>query len=139
MFLVTAIKGDRQMSAMKKLRSLLDQGSYVFRDSTPGRKSLRPGDGICFYEARVGVIAEAVVASGAERREHLFNPDPDRYPWAFQVRKVRYFAEPIRVTSELRKRLDGYKGRNVDHQWGWYFQGTHIVTAHDFKILVGRG
>jgi len=139
-FLVTAIKGDRQTSAMMKLKSLLDEGWYVFRGGTPGRKHLQAGDGICFYEAGVGVIAEAVAASAAEHHHELpFNPDPERYPWAFQVRKVRYFREPIRVTPELRERLEGYKGKNVDYQWGWYFQGTHVISEHDFKILVGRG
>jgi hypothetical protein len=45
----------------------------------------------------------------------------------------------MKITSELRSRLEGYNGKDVDYQWGWFFQGTHIITEHDFKILVGRG
>lgn len=69
---------------------------------------LKPGDRLCFYQADVGVIAEATVASVPERKFIKFNPDLERYPWAFQVTKVRYF-EPIVIDMALRSRLDAYK------------------------------
>jgi hypothetical protein len=140
LFLLTSVGDEQDLPADKKLRTLLDSGWYVFGESTPGRRRLKPGDRICFYRRKVGIVAEAIVASVPELKDDLlYNPDPEKYPWAFRVHRTRYFFDkPIVTDAAFRSRLDAYKGRNVDVQWGWFFQGTSIVTEHDFKLLVGR-
>jgi hypothetical protein len=61
LYLLTAVSDDEAASAQDTIRRLLDNCWYVFGDRTPGRKDLKPGDHICFYEAGVGVVAEAEV------------------------------------------------------------------------------
>ena len=122
-----------------KLRGLLDHGWYVFRSATPGRRLLSPGDRLCFYQRRVGVVAQATAASAATLRHVPGNPDPQRYPYAFEVRGVRYFfKKPVVLDSDLRAQLDAYKGRDPLQPWAWFVQGTHIISDHDFKVLTGR-
>jgi hypothetical protein len=62
----------------------LDQNVYVFGDRTPGRKSLKAGDRISFYQTQAGVVVEATVASTPERKAVKFAKDPERFPWAFR-------------------------------------------------------
>jgi hypothetical protein len=62
------VRDEPEMSAEATIRGLAEAGWYVFGESTPGRKRLKPGDRICFYESGVGVVAEAEVASRPERQ-----------------------------------------------------------------------
>jgi hypothetical protein len=137
---MTSVKDEPGSRAKVKIRGLLDRGWYVFRSGTPGRTLLREGDRLCFYEAGVGVIAEATVASKPELRYVPFNPDPERYPWAFKIKNVRYFFDnPVVLRdAELRSRLRAFKGKDANGPWAWFVQGTHLVSEHDFKILVRR-
>jgi hypothetical protein len=118
---------------------LLRSGWYVFGNSTPGRKLLKPGHQICFYESGVGVVADAEVASSPEQK-----PPPvkglvknlDRFPWAFRVKNPRfYFDDPNPVDAELRAQLDAFAGRDLQKSWAWFVQGTHQVTGHDYALL----
>jgi hypothetical protein len=65
---LTAVSDDQQTSAQEAIRTLLGAGWYVYGERTPGRKRLQVGDGLCFYESGVGVVAAADVASVPERR-----------------------------------------------------------------------
>jgi len=140
--LLTPVRDEEDWTARDTIRLLLNAGWYVFGESTPGRKRLKPGDRICFYETGVGVVAEAVVASHPERRppaiKHAFKT-PEKFPWSFKVTDVRFFFEtPVAIDVDRRAKLDAFVGRDPTRPWSWFVQGTRIVTEHDFEILVGR-
>lgn len=136
MFLLTPVAAENGVSAEETIRSLLEQGVYVFGDRTPGRKDLKSGDQIAFYESGNGVVASAEVASIAQKREVKFAKNPDRFPWAFDVRKVRYFFDqPVTIDAALRSQLEAFSGRDPEGAWGWFVQSTRKVGAHDFDIL----
>jgi hypothetical protein len=110
----------------------------VFRTTTTGRKDLKPGDRICFYETGVGVVAEAEVDSHPEEKIIPYVRDPEKFPWAFQVKNARYFFDqPVVIDAALRSHLDAFKGRDPEGPWGWMVQGTRKVTEHDFHVLTG--
>jgi hypothetical protein len=97
---------------------------------------LREGDGICFYHSRIGVVADAEIASAATKGSVKYTKDPDRYPWVFAVSNVHYYLDnPVVIDPEFRSRLDGFKGKDPARNWSWFVQGTGYVTAHDFGLL----
>jgi hypothetical protein len=68
-----------------------------------------------------------------------FVRDAERFPWAFGVKDVRYFFDkPVVIDAALRSRLDAFRGRDPNKAWAWLVQGTKVVTAHDFRVLIGR-
>lgn len=91
MYLLTPVTSEAGASADDTIRSLLDQGIYVFGDRTTRRSRLKPGDKIAFYESGKGVVAAAEAASRPERKTVTFAKPTDRYPWAFSVTNVQYF------------------------------------------------
>jgi hypothetical protein len=135
--LITPVSDDEQSTAEEVIHTLLDHGWYVFGDKTPGRKKLKPGDQLCFYRTGTGVVAKATVASIPEKRLIKGVRDPERFPWAFRVNKVRYFDKPQVIDASLRSRLEAFKGRDPNHPWAWFVQATLVVTQHDFDVLVG--
>jgi hypothetical protein len=123
-------------SAQRRLKTLLDLGWYLFAENTPGRKRMKPGDRLCFYLKRVGVVAETELDLPArfvtpELREFI----RARFNCPFRLRASRtFFENPIVLDLELRSRLDGLKGRNLA-KWQWFVQMTHKVSARDFALL----
>jgi hypothetical protein len=139
LFLLTPVADEPEVTAEEAMRSLLDQGWYVFGERTPGRKRLKRGDRICFYNTGIGVVAEATVDSKPEKKPIKFVRDPSRFPWAFHVKDVRYFFDkPVVIDATLRSHLEAFKGREPDKSWAWFVQGTHYLTEYDYKILVGH-
>lgn len=139
LYLMTPVADEPDAPAEQVIRSLLDQKVYVFGDRTPGRKSLKSGDRICFYQTQVGVVAEATVGSQPEKKRITFAKDPDRFPWAFRVKDVRYFFDhPVVIDGPLRSRLEAFRERDPDKAWAWFVQATRVLSQHDFDVLVGR-
>ncbi len=140
--LLTPVRDDQDRTARDIICDLLGSGWYVFGESTTGRKRLKPGDRICFYETGVGIVAEATVASHPERKPPATKVaviNKERFPWSFRVRDVRFFFEsPIVIDSDLRAKLVAFRNRNPESPWSWFVQSTRIVTEHDFEILVGK-
>jgi hypothetical protein len=136
LYLMTPVKDEPDAPVEETLHSLLDQGLYVFGDRTAGRAVLREGDRICFYHSGVGVVAHAEIASGATKRSVKFVKDGERYPWAFEVRDVRYYLDsPVVVDVGLRAQLDAFEKNNPAGNWSFFVQGTRYLTAHDFALL----
>lgn len=138
-YLITPVSDDAEIPAPSIIGGLLDAGWYVFGEHTSGRKDLKPGDHICFYQSTVGVVAECEVASVAERlpvpQPGLVH-DPERFPWRFRVRNPRYFFNsPTVIDAELRASLDAFKGRDLSKSWAWFVQGTRKINRHDFEVL----
>jgi hypothetical protein len=138
-YILTPLRDDETGTARDALQRLLGSGWYVFGERTPTRKALTEGDHLCFYEVKVGVVAEAVVASAPERRALPQARSPERFPWAFRVRDVRFFFDaPVAVDTNLRSQLDAFRNRDPHGPWAWFVQGTHTVTPHDFALLTGQ-
>jgi hypothetical protein len=139
LLLMTPVSDDEDASADDTIRTILKEGWYVFGDRTPGRKRLGVGDRLCFYRSGGGVVAEATVASAPEHKALTIVRHPEKYPWAFRVKDVRFFFEkPVVIDAGLRSRLDAFHGRDPNKAWAWFVQATRIVSGHDFEILVGR-
>jgi hypothetical protein len=136
---VTAVSDDQHTSAQEAIRTLLSAGWYVYGERTPGRKRLQVGDGLCFYESGVGIVATAEAASVPERKPLSIIRDAERYPWAFHVTNVRYFFDaPVVIDAPLRAQLDAFQGREPSQSWAWFVQATHAVTEHDFRLLTAQ-
>lgn len=137
--LLTPVSDDEFATAESTIRTLLGAGWYVFGDRTPGRKSLKPGDRLCFYQSGVGIVAEAEVESSPERKPLKEARKGDKFPWRFRVTKQRYFFDkPIVLNANLRGELEAFAGKNPASPWAWFVQGTHLVTEHDFQALIGQ-
>jgi len=136
-YMITPTKSDEYASAQDIINSLVvEQRSYAFGDRTPGRRDLKPGDWICFYATTVGVVAHAKVASVPDKKQHPGVHRPEEYPWVFSLSDVEtYPDDPVVIDSELRSKLDAFKGRAAEKRWAWFVQATRRVTEHDFYIL----
>lgn len=138
LYLLTPVASEPDRPAEQIIRTLLDQGVYVFGERTPGRKRLKPGDMLAFYETGKGVVATAEVASTPERKQIPGVNESERFPWAFKVKNVNYFFDaPVVIDATLRARLNKFRDRDPQSPWAWFVQGTKIVDAHDFALLTG--
>jgi len=112
---------------------------YAYGDRTPGRKTLKPGDWLCFYASGIGVVAHAQVASHPEHKPSKVINDPKRYPWTFRLQRPSLYLErPIVIAAALRGRLDAFKGRDPKASWSWLVQGTRQLNQHDFLVVTGQ-
>lgn len=141
-YLITPVSNEGGIPAKETIAALLNAGWYVFGEKTPGRKQLKLGDRICFYESGVGVVAEAEVASPPERKPPMAKgiaKNLDKFPWSFRLINARFFFdEPKVINADLRSRLDAFAKRDPSQPWSWFVQGTRIVTEHDFAVLIGK-
>lgn len=142
-FLMTPVSDEGDVTAKATITALLNAGWYVFADKTPGRKRLKPGDRICFYESGVGVVAEAEVASVPEEKPPSVKgivKNLDKFRWSFRLTNTRFFFDgPVAIDADLRSRLDAFTARDSTQSWSWFVQGTRVVNEHDFVVLTGKG
>lgn len=139
LYLMTPVRDGEDQTGEQVIRKLLEDGWYVFGETTPFRSHLKPGDHLCFYWSTVGVVAEAEVASKVEKKKLQQVKDPDRFPWAFKVRNTRFFFDkPVVVDSVVRARLDAFKDRDPSGPWAWLVQATRRLSEHDFRVLTGK-
>ena len=119
--LLTPVRDEAEQSAKETIRQLVGAGWYVFGESTTGRKRLKPGDRICFYESGVGVVAEAEVASYPEKKPPTVKglvKDIEKYPWSFRTKNARFFFdEPVVSDANLRSKLKAFDGRDLNGSW----------------------
>ena len=138
---LTPVKADDIQTAEEVIENLVgNKGIYAFGERTPGRRHLKPGDGICFYATGNGVIGHAKVASFPEKKPNPAVRDPERYPWVFNLKDVKIYLEnPIVIDAALRAKLDAFEGRDPNTSWAWFVQATRKISNHDFDILVRVG
>lgn len=130
---LTPIRFDRL--GKQELTRLEKDKVYFFGQKTPGRKSIRPGDWICFYASGLGIVAHAQVSS------HL-NEDPRapdfEYRWRFDLENVCvYLDDPLKLDQHVRKKLKPFRGRD-SNKWAWFVQSTRRLVREDFELLTGR-
>jgi hypothetical protein len=134
---LTSVKDYEDDTAQACIKRLVGEHQiYAFGEHTPGRKRLKAGDHLCFYETGRGIIANAEVASSPERKPDRRVRHSDDFPFTFRVRKSKlYIDDPVVLDATLRMKLDAMKGRNPGGPWAWFVQATHKVTEHDFNLL----
>ena len=139
-FFLTPVADEKESSAQETIKILLGSGWYVFGQRTAGRKDLKPGDRIAFYESGRGVVAAAEVASHPETGHKIAGVrNVDRFPWAFRVKDPEYFFnDPVVIDAERRSTLDAFLGKDPAKGWAWFVQGTRFLTEHDFNVLTRR-
>lgn len=139
-YLLPAADSEDGMPVLENLHHWLDQGMWGLGQRTGYRKSLRPGDRLCFYAARIGVVAECTVTSPAFDLDCKKSPKPHLdVPYGIRLQDVRWFEDtPIVLTPEVRAELSAFQGRDLNKGWAWFVQGTSKLTAEDFELLTGR-
>lgn len=137
---ITPVKSDDVMSAEDTIEKLVGkEGIYAFGDNTPGRKSLKTGDWICFYAKAKGVVAHAQVASKPERKPNLRVRHPEKFPWTFQVKNQKlYLKNPVIIDANVRAQLEFFHGKDPGMPWGLMVQATRTIPQHDFQILTRK-
>lgn len=122
----------------KIFRALLTEKKMFGLSRQSGNRTtmVKPGDRICFYTGRKGIIADALVSSPIVQdssKVSLF------HPYAFGIDDVSVYIEnPIPLDSSTRKKLDAFKGKDPNGIWGWFVQIGRLINKHDFDILTNR-
>lgn len=137
-YFLTPASDRGQVSAAEAVRRQLTDGWYSWGANTPGVRSLRPGDRICFYATRnVGVVAEAEAASEAEHSGGAGDP----FPMRFRVNKEKncFIDPPIAIDADLRSKLEWFVGRDpYGPGWRDFVRSTRTVSERDFELLTGK-
>ena len=131
------------LSAAAHLKLWLGAGFWGFGESTPGRKTLRAGDWVCFYAAeRAGILAYARMAASvdalvtAEEWPEAFPPDGPVYK--LPLSEINWLPIPVKLDASTRAGLDAFAGSSPGKQWGFFVQTTRRLTQGDFDRLTGR-
>lgn len=134
---LTPVRSDEEQTAEEEIDTLVaKERIYAFGERTPGRRSLKPGDWICFYATTKGVVAHAQVISLAQKKLHPKVRHAETYPWVFSLERVKlYLDDPVVLDAELRSKLDAFQGRDKEKGWSWFVQTTRRITVHDFNLL----
>lgn len=137
---LTPVKNRDGATAAETIKNLVEKEQiYGFGDKTPGRKTIKPGDSICFYESGNGVIAHAEVVSYPENNPHKSLKNPEKYPWTFKLKNpLLYLEKPVIIDKDLRSKLDAFNGKNMDTYWSWFVQSTRKQTKHDYELLTRK-
>jgi hypothetical protein len=112
-------------------RAWLDQNMWGMRESTPGRKSLRAGDRVCFYVSGQGVAATATVTGGATsplRDDELLTGPSGHTIYRVPLTDVVWLPLPLPIDATIRASLDAFRGKRVDGSWSWLVQTTRKLT-----------
>jgi len=138
-YLLPAADSEDGMPVLENLHHWLDRGMWGLGQRTGYRKSFRPGDRLCFYAVRIGVVVECTVTSLAFDLDRKKSPKPHlEVPYGIRLKDVRWFEDtPIALTPEVRAELSAFEGRDLNKGWAWFVQGTSKLTAEDFELLTG--
>lgn len=134
---LTPVKSDEQETAEECVKRLVGQERiYGFGHHTPGRKTIKVGDWICFYATTKGIVGHARVASLPQLEPNPKIKHPEQFPWVFKVDSVKIYTDaPIVVDGELRSKLEAFKGKDLYASWAWFVQATHRLSEQDFRML----
>jgi hypothetical protein len=137
--LLTPVGDIPEESAKETIERLVGGSVYAFGEHTPGRKRVKAGDRIAFYQAGVGVVAHAEAAAAPTYKPLPQVKNSAKYPWTLPLKSPKLFLDsPIVVDAELRSQLDAFAERDPQKAWAWFVQATRIITEHDFNLLVGQ-
>lgn len=139
-YLLPAADSEDGTPVLENLHVWLDRGLWGLGQRTGYRKFFRPGDRLCFYAARNGVVAECTASSEAFKLDRKQSPKPKLdVPYGIRLKDVRWFEDaPVTLTTEVRAELGAFQGRDLGKGWAWFVQGTSRLTGEDFGLLTGR-
>ena len=139
-YLLPAADSEDGMPVLENLHHWLDRGMWGLGQRTGYRKSFRPGDRLCFYAVRIGIVVECTVVSPAFDLNRKESPKPHLdVPYGIRLKDVRWFEDtPVVLTREVRNELSAFQGRDLNKGWAWFVQGTSKLTAEDFELLTGQ-
>jgi hypothetical protein len=137
-YLLPAADSEDGTPVMDNLHRWLDKGLWGLGQRTGYRKSFAPGDRLCFYAARIGVVVEAVAASESFELSRRRNPSTVEVPYAVELEDVHWFDEPVELTADVRRQLSAFEGRDLSKGWAWFVQGTSKLTESDFGLFTGQ-
>ena len=82
---------------------MIEKKVFGFKSSLERRNPIKPQDRLCFYTAKLGIIADSVAVSSPVNDPTVISPF---YPFAFAIDNVSlYIQNPINLDSSLRKKL----------------------------------
>jgi hypothetical protein len=139
-FWIIPVNSTSAQTAKTIIKNLVgERNAYAFGWRSTGRKLLKAGDWVCFYMAKKGVVGQARVISPPTETVHDWTPYPERYPWVFTLENVQlYFDQPIRLDITTRKKLEAFKDRDNETNFGWFVRSAHRVSQHDYNVLTGK-
>jgi len=133
---LSSIKSDTPEKTVERAKKLFSEHKiFAF---TGLIAAVTKGDFVCIYAAKIGMVCGAKVSSTPEftKNPELFNTQVPL--WTFKLEDVRLFIDkPIVPNIEVRKKMDAYRGKSIERNWGWLFQGIRKISEHDFHILTG--
>mgnify|MGYP000864633819 CR=1 FL=1 len=134
---ITPVRDEEEETAAETIEKLVGKHQlYGFGERTPGRKSIKPGDKICFYETGNGIVAHATVNSSPKKEKRQEIRNPESYPWIFSLKDPElYLDNSIIIDKSLRSKLDAFKGKDLNKLWAWFVQSTRKITEHDYGLL----
>ena len=134
---MTPVRDEEEETASETIQKLVGtQKIYAFGERTPGRKSIKKGDKICFYETAKGVVAHATVESSPKKELKSEIRKPESYPWVFKLKNPKiYLDTPIIIDETLRSQLNAFEGKDINKRWAWLVQSTRKLTKHDYELL----
>lgn len=126
-FIITPI---RYLRWKKTIKDLICNNIYIFNDVN--RKLINKNDHICFYVAKKGVCAHAIISSDAKELKSF----DGGLKWEFKLDSTHiYYNNPNKISEDLRSDLDAFNGKDVG-KWSWFVQTTRYITENDFKLLI---
>ncbi|MCH7699760.1 MAG: type I restriction enzyme HsdR N-terminal domain-containing protein [Chloroflexi bacterium] len=140
-WLLPAGSGDDGAKPEEVLRRWLGANMWGMGRSTPNRTRMQPGDGLCFYANRVGVVAHARLTA---RSDELVTaeewPEPNQMGtevFKVPLEGITWLPRPTVIDEKLRGRLDAFSDKRPSQAWSWLVQKTNKLSEHDFHILIG--
>jgi hypothetical protein len=110
---------------------------WAFGENTGGRNSLKPGDYVCFYLSRKGIVAHAKAVTEPRYEISEIVKTPEKYPWIFKVEDEEVYLDlPVELSEEKRSKLDAFRGKDANSNWGWFVMGSHTITRNDYYELI---
>ncbi|HOI71242.1 MAG TPA: hypothetical protein PLC38_03030 [Methanobacterium sp.] len=135
---ITPVRDEEDENASETIQKLVGNLKiYAFGERTPGRKLIKQGDKICFYETGNGIVAHATVDSSPKNQPSPDIRNPELYPWTFKLKEPRlYLDNPTIINKELRSQLEAFKDKDPNKLWAWFVQSTRKISEHDFNNLI---
>jgi hypothetical protein len=137
-YLLPAADAEDDVRVIDNLHRWLDQKLWGLGERTAYRRDFSPGDHLCFYAVRKGIVAEATVSSRCFELTSRKSPVNYKVPYAIHLDNIYWLKEVVELSEEVRSRLSAFQDRDPSKGWAWFVQGTSKMTKRDFEILTGK-
>ena len=80
-------------------RLIVNAKIWAYGINTPGRYVIKPGDWVCFYLKKHGIVAHARVKTHPKKMKHPQVKDPILYPWVFELNEIHCLERALGLVS----------------------------------------